>query len=218
MTLLYDIHTHHTPSPYDLKIRSIVNIDIFQWGNPQQWCEQSYYSLGIHPWNSISCDVQMDRLKRLAANERVVAIGETGIDKLRGPSLDEQLQLFIKQIEIAETVKKPLIIHCVKAWNELIEVRRHTKPLQPWIIHGYRGKPALTRQLVKEGFLFSIGYYFNEQSISLIPLSSLFCETDDGEKTIEEVYLHLGKALNVNMEELALRIEENIKRMMPIIV
>jgi len=119
----------------------------------------------------------MQYLTEIATDPRIVAIGETGIDKLKGPSYDIQIPVFEKHIALSESLKKPLIIHCVKAWDELIRVRRQSQPSQPWIIHGYRSNPELTKRLIKEGFMFSVGDKINIESLALIPLDSLFCET-----------------------------------------
>jgi len=108
-----------------------------------------------------------------------------------------------------------VIIHCVKAWEELIQVRRETRPTQPWIIHGYRGKPELTRQLIREGFLFSVGDNINIDSMQLIPIDALFCETDEDEMTIREIYLQASQALNMELGEFADSITENVRRIFP---
>jgi len=96
----------------------------------------------------------MAYLNEIASHPSIVAIGETGLDRLKGPSFDVQIPVFKKHIELSENLGKPVIIHCVKAWEELIQIRRETKPTQSWIIHGYRGKPELTKRLIQEGFLF----------------------------------------------------------------
>ncbi|NLX65950.1 MAG: hypothetical protein GXZ19_04135, partial [Bacteroidales bacterium] len=85
----------------------------------------------------------------------------------------------------------------------------------PWIIHGYRSKPELTERLVKEGFLFSIGENINVDSMQLIPLDSQFCETDEGEMSIRQVYLQTSRALNMNVEEFADIVAANIDRIFP---
>jgi TatD DNase family protein len=157
----------------------------------------------------------MAYLSEIASDPRIIAIGETGLDRLKGPSSDLQIPVFKKHIELSEKLSKPVIIHCVKAWEELIRIRREVKPTQPWIIHGYRGKPELTERLVGEGFLFSIGDNINVDSMQLIPLGSLFCETDEGEMPISRVYLQTSRALNMNVEEFADRVTENVRRIFP---
>jgi TatD DNase family protein len=157
----------------------------------------------------------MAYLAEISSDPRIVAIGETGLDKLKGPSLDVQIPVFKKHIALSESLGKPIIIHCVKAWEELIKVKKETKPTQPWVIHGYRGKPELTKRLINEGFLFSVGESINIDSLQMIPIDSLFCETDEGEMSIRDVYLQASQAINMDREEFALRIAENVRRVFP---
>ena len=210
----YDIHTHRI-CPENKK--SIINVSPFEFEKAKAMCENCFFSCGIHPWDSENSETQMARLLEIAGDSCIVAIGEAGLDKMRGALLDSQLSVFKKQIELSENLKKPLVIHCVKAWNELINVRHEIKPTQPWIIHGYRGKPELTKQLVSEGFLFSAGSKINEQSVSLIPLTSLFCETDESEMDIREIYEQTATAIGVDIQELALTVTKNVRKVFPML-
>ena len=94
-------------------------------------------SVGIHPWHA--SEWQIEHLDELATDPRVVAIGEAGFDTLRGPSAEIQTRIFRHQALLAERLGKPLIIHCVKAWDALLEQQRLLRPETPWIIHGFRG-------------------------------------------------------------------------------
>lgn len=213
----YDVHTHQiiledNDDPYHSCIFDVYPLE-FEVAKDSH--RRHAFSCGIHPWYSEDSDTQMAYLTEIAPNPRIVAIGETGLDRLKGPSFDVQVPVFKKHIEIAEKLQKPLIIHCVKAWEELIQVYRETKPSQPCIIHGYRGKPELTKRLVSEGFLFSVGDHINVDSMPLIPLDRLFCETDEGEMPIRDVYLQASRALNMDVEEFADIIAENVRRVFP---
>lgn len=213
----YDIHTHQifledTDDPYHSCIFDVYPLEF-------EVAKESYlrhsFSCGIHPWYSEDSDNQMAYLYEIASDPRIIAIGETGLDKLKGPSYDIQIPVFKKHIELSERLSKPVIIHCVKAWEELIRVRKEVKPAQPWVIHGYRGKPQLTERLVKEGFLFSVGDMISVDSMPLIPLDSLFCETDEDDMPIQDVYLQASKALNMPVEEFAERVAMNVHRVFP---
>ena len=213
----YDVHTHQvyledSDDPYHSCIFDVYPLEFEVAKDSRQ---PHAFSCGIHPWYSDDSDTQMAYLNEIAPNPRIVAIGETGLDRLKGPSFDVQIPVFKKHIEIAEQLQKPLIIHCVKAWEELIRVYREVKPLQPCIIHGYRGKPELTRRLVAEGFLFSVGENINVDSMSLIPTKRIFCETDEGEMSIRDVYLQASQALNIEVEKFAAIVRENVQRVFP---
>lgn len=164
MTLITDVHTHRrAPAP-----GRIVNID--PSGPFAPLLPGQTYSAGIHPWRAERADM-FGEVERLAACPEVVAIGETGLDKRRGPSLDIQIPLFRRHIDLAESVGKPLIVHCVGAWQELLVLPR---PRVMTIIHGFRGKPELARQLTAAGFFLSLGARYNPASERF----ALFRESD----------------------------------------
>ena len=212
----FDIHTHRSDQQNKNHCIRIINTYPYDFENVKKTGAHRFFSCGIHPWYFEDLDTQLFHLESIVKDSSIVAIGEAGIDKVCGTNLDIQLRIFKKQIELSERFQKPLIVHSVKAWNELIGIRRETNPSQPWIIHGYRGKPELTQQLVNEEFLFSIGNHFNPLSLPLIPLHSLFCETDESETDIREVYLRAANVLNLNVEQFVEQIEKNVRRVFPI--
>lgn len=216
---LYDIHTHQilledTDDPYHSCILDVYPLEF-------EVAKESYsrhaFSCGIHPWYSEDSENQMLYLKEIVSNPRIVAIGETGLDKLKGPAYDIQIPVFKEHISLSEKLKKPLIIHCVKAWEELIQIRQECNPSQPWIIHGYRGKPELTKRLINQGFLFSVGDYINVESVEIIPIESLFCETDEDVMNIRYVYAQAAQAKNMDLDDFAEQIAQNVHRIFPTI-
>ena len=179
--MILDIHTHaDTTDP-----RRVVNYDP-TYGAPLP--AAPVFSAGIHPWNADRAD--LDALRRIAP--RAYAIGEAGLDKLCGPSIDVQVPVFVSQARLADELGKPLIIHCVKAWPELIAVRRSLQPTTPWIIHGFRGKPELAQQLLREGFDISLGEKFNPATRAVIPDGRLYTETDESPLSIDEIRRAVG--------------------------
>ncbi len=214
---LYDIHTHDSVTvgadddgvPRQ-RLHYILNVYPlgFEYAKDSDQCP--WFSCGVHPWYSEDADPQINFLQEIANDPRIVAIGETGLDKLKGPGLDIQKEVFTKQAQLAEKLQKPLIIHCVKAWDELLHLKKTMHPNQPWIIHGYRGKPELTKQLISHGFFFSIGERFNADSVREIPIDRLFCETDLSDTPLSEIYSAIADCLNISVEELATHIEENV--------
>lgn len=135
------------------------------------------YSVGWHPWWPLPAD--MAWVESTAADPRVVIIGECGIDRRRGVgTVDEQTALTRRHAELAERLAKPLLLHVVGAWSEIIALRRAMRPAQPWIIHGFRGKPELARQLLDAGFHISLGERYNPATLAVIPPDRLFRESD----------------------------------------
>lgn len=142
--------------------------------------EGAYHSVGIHPWNTSNINPQtIEKLKTLASHPQIVAIGETGLDTLKGASINIQIDIFCLHVTLSEQYKKPLIIHCVKAFNEIIALKKLLHSSMPWIIHGFRGKPHLATQLLNNGFYISLGKHFNPHTAAIIPPDRLFFETDD---------------------------------------
>ncbi len=185
----HDIHTHDK-SRYK---EAVINI----YPN-EELIDGAYHSVGIHPWHTIDIDsTTIYHLKTLASHSQVVAIGETGIDALRGASIEKQIDIFRLHVSLSEKHQKPLIIHCVKAFNEIIESKKSLLPTMPWIIHGFRGKPQLARQLINHGFYISLGEYFNPHSASIIPTNRLLFETDEStldiNSIIDSIKIHLPK-------------------------
>lgn len=174
-----DIHTHD-PSRTDSAIINISpNEDILPG---------TYYSMGIHPWDTATVTLSMlDALTSKAHNKQIVAIGETGLDALRGGEIASQIELFKFHIGLSEQLEKPLIIHAVRTFPLIIKLKQELKPRQPWIIHGFRGKPELAQELLRHGFYLSLGEKFNKETASIIPSDRLFYESDESPLPIEKI-------------------------------
>lgn len=167
------------------------------------------YSIGIHPWflNDISADEQLKIIDKVADNQLVYAIGEAGFDKLRGPSPDLQTRIFEAQVRISENKGKPLIIHCVKAWDELLAVRRTSKAKLPWLIHGFRGSPELALQLISRDIYLSFWFDFvmrpgSATLLHSLPHDRIFLETDGSGTAIEDIYMKVASDIHVTVNEL----------------
>lgn len=164
-----DRHTHN-PLAND----AIINLP--RLGSPSR--PEALYSVGWHPWWSGPVDWAW--IESVAQHPQVVQIGECGLDRQRGAApLAEQLNITARHAQLAEELGKPLLLHIVGAWSEIIALRRRMRPSQPWIIHGFRGKPALARQLLEAGFDLSLGRKFNPDVLPLIPPERLHRESDD---------------------------------------
>lgn len=210
---LYNIHTHKiAPADSGYNEVCILNTYPYEFHSEKIDSENVFYSCGIHPWYVKDVQSDFDLLTEIVRNDKIVAVGEAGLDKLQGAALDIQIKVFRMQIELAIETNKPLIIHCVKAWDELIALFKEYKTAIPWIIHGYRGNAVQTEQLGKIGLKFSIGEKFNPESLKYIPLESLFCETDMSDYTISNVYDAVSDTLNMDKYHFADIIEVNIRK------
>ncbi|MDE6066618.1 MAG: TatD family hydrolase [Duncaniella sp.] len=213
--IILDSHTHRS------RPGVVVNLDpVATPPRDLVLADDRYYSVGIHPWNA-GCYTRRDlgTLRRLAASPRVVAIGETGLDMVHvsyvwvpkgksreivqaHPDLKVQMELLMHHIELSEHVGKPLVLHIVKLFPEIIRLRKKLKPTQPWIIHGYRGKSGLAKDLLKCGFYLSYGEYFNPQSVKVTPPSRMLAETDESRMPIEEIIAALPVTPGVSLPDL----------------
>ena len=210
----YDIHTHQLSSTSPVRT-SILDIEPKDFASAKSAYKNQYFSCGIHPWYSVESESRFQHLRNIASDRQIVTIGETGLDKIKGPSFDVQVPLFKRHIELSEQLKKPLIIHAVKVWEELYHIRKDSSPSQPWIIHGFRGNPQITQQMAKAGFMFSIGRKFNTASLQYIPDDSLFLETDEDNIDIKQVYEEVARAMEVEFKDLIERVGENVRKVFP---
>jgi len=172
-----------------------------------------YFSAGIHPWDSGTASLQA--LFPLLNNPFCVAVGEVGLDRLKGPSFDIQIHVFEQQISEATRLGKPLIIHSVRSQNEMIGLLRRQPGLPPVIIHGFNGKPAVAKQWLDEGYYLSFGAALLQKkehlsaSLRSVPADRLFLETDDSVSRIANIYQAACEILGIDQTMLEQQIEQN---------
>ncbi len=149
-----------------------------------------------------------------AADRSVIAVGEAGFDKIKGPAMDLQKKTFEEQVLIAEEHKKPVVIHCVRAWEELLAEHKKLKPLTPWLVHGFRGKKELALQLISRGIYLSFWFDFitRPEAASLLkslPVDHIFLETDGSGTDIRDIYIKVSGDLGLTVNELKSQIFSN---------
>ena len=198
--MLTDTHCHRI-NPGDIRI--IYNIQINDDAVTLPQGRHIFFSAGIHPWDAGNLrSVWLDNLKTLLNFDQVIAVGECGLDKNSPVAIEKQLEVFEMQIKLSETLNKPLIIHCVGCYNELINLHRALNPKQPWIIHGFRGKPEMVSQLTKAGMFISFGEKFNPESVQATPVERILVESDESEMPLAEIYLAIATAKGCEVREL----------------
>jgi TatD DNase family protein len=208
-----DIHTHGAvPSP---GIFSVETLMAHEEKIPVETAGLAYTS-GIHPWNLN--DENHDRLllyvEKIASYESVIAIGEAGFDKIKGPAMDLQQRTFEEQVYIAGKLRKPVVIHCVRAWEELISAHKKLKPATPWLIHGFRGKKELGMQLISKGMYLSFWFDFITRReatplIQSLPVDRIFLETDGSGADIRNIYKKVSGDLGIGVDELKIQMLKN---------
>jgi TatD DNase family protein len=210
-TPLINIHTHTIPNSDEITI-----LNVFPNENIGVWLPANlYFSTGIHPWHLGQWKSLEERLTNLACNPRVIAVGECGLDTQASSPMEQQEEVFCQHIALSEEYKKPLIIHCVKAFNELIGIHKKMKPKMPWIIHGFNASAEIAKKCLDMGMMLSFGMFLlNEKSKATniakdIPTSVVFLETDESKTTISDIYNRFSAIKSIPMETLKAEIAKN---------
>jgi TatD DNase family protein len=178
--------------------------------------EGMVFSVGVHPWflTESNMAAHLDFVRHCGSNESVVAIGESGFDKLKGAPMWLQIKTFEEQVKISESLKKPLIIHCVKGWDELLASYQKMKPKMAWLVHGFRGSKELAHQLISKGMYLSLWYEFEfSELLRSISCDRLFLETDGSGVDIRVIYKKAADNLDLSIDELKEKIAANYRRM-----
>lgn len=198
----FNLHTHKFTN----------SSDILELVNQYPWefdATIPNYSIGIHPWyideNRLENDLKT--IEEKLQLKECLALGECGLDKRIEIPLALQIEVFEKQIELAEKYQKPLVLHLVAAFDELIAIKKRLKIKVPIVIHGFSKKEQVAKQLIDNGFYLSFGKYLIrnpdlETVFKSVPNDRFFLETDTIEETLEEVYILAAKYKNIKIEDL----------------
>lgn len=203
----FDFHTHNKNA-----INAIINL--FHNESPEQ---DFIYSIGVHPWHILPEKTlkELKLLNKTTKLSNIVAIGECGFDKNAKADFELQKSIFIKHVELSESLKKPITIHCVGYYEELIKLKKELKPSQVWVFHGYNKNAVILKKLINAGFFISIGPATiknlpkTKVFLEVIPMDKLLLETDDYKVSIEEVYKAVGNIIDISPKELAIITDSN---------
>ena len=202
--IFFDFHHHKSHNSY-----GIYNL------HQEEILPENYFSIGIHP-KDIDGNWQenLEKVKEISQQQNCAAIGECGLDALI--NIDENLQkkVFEAQILWANEINKPMIIHCVKRFQELIPFQKLAKV--PLIIHGFNKKKAIADEMLKHGFYLSFGKsVLHSVSLQAIvkdfPLEKMFLETDDADFDIAELYQKVAELKEISLGKLQKQISNNLE-------
>lgn len=205
----FNFHTHQFTNQSN--ILELVN----QY--PQEFdASIPFYSIGIHPWyiKDDRIDDDLKIIEEKLQTKNCLAIGECGLDKRIEIPFDQQIIVFEKQLALAEKYKKPVVIHCVAAFQEVIAIKKKMKVSVPMIIHGFSKNSQVATQLIEAGFYLSFGKYLLKNPdlktvFQDIPTDRFFLETDTIEESIEQVYDVASEYKNLTIKELQEIISSN---------
>jgi TatD DNase family protein len=208
MTYILDFHTHRTDAT-----QALISIDPRRFDpQPGKW-----YSVGFHPWEQVESltDSDFDLLEQCAQHPQVLAMGETGMDRLRGSDLMKQEAAFVRHLQLAWELGKPVVVHNVRATREILDAR-HRAGLDDvtLVIHGMRGNAHVARTLLDAGCYLSYGPRFNAKALQATPPNRLLIETDDSPYTILEVAQHVAQSLKVTADQVLAVSADNAYRLL----
>ena len=202
MTKFINLHTH--------KFSNLS--DVIEVVNQYPWefdASIPNYSIGIHPWyideNRLESDLEI--IKEKLQLSECLALGECGLDKRIEIPLDLQISVFKKQLEIVKQTKKPIVLHCVAAYDEVIAIKKEMKIENPMIIHGFSKNEQVAKSLLNNGFYLWFGKYLLrnpdlEKVFTFAPENQILLETDTIEESIYEVYEKAASIKGISIEDM----------------
>lgn len=209
--MLIDLHTHQRiKAPGTLSIYNLILRDDIAFDLPD-----SAFTTGIHPWYlPIDFASSLSKLESAIESPNCLAIGECGLDRAIATPQSHQEAVFFPQVELAARRNKPLILHCVKAYSEMIRIRKNLRNAPPWILHSFNGNEKELKELIRNDFYFSVVLSENRSSIRAdllqkIPADRLFLETDNSRLNIGAVYEKATNILGVSNDKLVKQIHLN---------
>lgn len=207
--MFYNLHTH----------RFTNNQEITELVNQYPWefvADIPQYSIGIHPWYIVENRVESDLhfMEQKLQLPECWALGECGLDKRIDIPMVLQTEVFEKQIALAEKYHKPLVLHLVAAYQELIAIHKKRPIKVPVIVHGFSKNEQTAKALLDCGFYLSFGKYLlrNPELAAVfrsVPNDRFFLETDTIEETLEEVYLKAAKIKNLSLSAIQQQLAAN---------
>ncbi len=208
--MYYDIHTHNRTSEPGV-------VQIYNMHQPlAATADNGLLSAGLHPWYITDVAAEMAMLEQVAASDNVIAIGECGLDKVCATDMAIQTDAFGRQIALAECLRKPLIIHCVRAYEEVRAILTKQRVSVPVVFHGYNKKRELAAQLTAQGWYLSFGSALLNNSsagdaLAAIPADRFLLETDNSNISVREIYSKAAGIRKKGEDELILQLTSNFK-------
>lgn len=187
--MLVDSHTHHK-SPH-LSVQVLTRKEL---ANKIQ--STNFFAAGIHPWDVSGSDGELRmHVRELSLHPHCVAIGETGLDRVRPGNWEAQMNSFLWHWDLAEELRLPLVLHIVRSSSDLLHLLKHRKPQTSWQWHDFSGPVEVIKSCLK----FQPNLYFSfgprgvkrnnfKQLWEAVPAERRLLETDDSLVPLEEVY------------------------------
>lgn len=207
-----NIHTHSLLN--NSSVSQIIHHSVIE-----ELPSEGFFSVGLHPWHigDHKLETVLPNLMQMSALPNVKAIGEIGIDRAIALPYEIQEKFFKAQLAVAEHLKKPVIIHCVKAYSDILNMRKNGNYKMPWIIHGFNASKQTADQLTKMNIYLSFGEALLDENskafevFSMIPTKLIFLETDESSRSIQEVYEKGAELKKMTVEQLKQKMSDNFQ-------
>ena len=216
MTKFINLHTHQFSNLSDV----IEVVNQYPW---EFDASIPSYSIGIHPWyiDENRLETDLETIKQKLQLDKCLALGECGLDKRIEIPLELQISVFKQQLELVKETQKPIVLHCVAAYDEVIAIKKEMKMENPMIIHGFSKNEQVAQTLLKNGFYLSFGKYLLlsrnfgtdlEKVFTFAPENQILLETDTIEESIYEVYEKAASIKGISVEEMKTIVFTNFSR------
>ena len=213
-----DFHTHRRSGD----ALEILNVEALDAGAVARACQQGQpFSLGVHPWRADVSQTELQeafsRIVQCVNVDGFVAIGECGLDWVSQVARAAQMSVFEQQIELAHRLAMPVVLHCVRAFEEVMQTLCVRK-IRRAVFHSFVGSPQQAERVVREGYFCSfsprsLASSRTREVIKAIAPSVMLVERDECECSIEEVYEAVATLRKCSVEELREIVFENYKRL-----
>lgn len=178
------------------------------------------YSLGIHPWFIQEVDAQLNELEAYISNMQVLAVGECGLDSICKTDFALQEKVFARQVIMANKINKPLIIHCVKAYAQVLHILQTNDNKVPVIFHGFNRNQQLALHLIQKGYYLSFGKVVFSPAMAVvirqIPPHRILFENDDSSLPVSAIYEKAAVLLEMSVNTLSLQVQHNAEKLLNI--
>ncbi|PIE84145.1 MAG: hypothetical protein CSA07_03495 [Bacteroidia bacterium] len=204
-----DFHAHYrggAPSPRAVYSFSLTELERIPPG--------AHHTVGLHPWESHMAGAERlidERLAEALSQPTCLGLGEVGLDRLR-PDLARQEELLARQLQIADRLGRPAVLHCVRAWSELQQCIRRAGFGGRRAVHGFStARRSILDSLLAEGYYLSLPPRLTPLAHH-IPLDRLLAETDDTGEDIQAHHARLAEQLALPLATLQSQLADNAHR------
>lgn len=217
-----DFHTHRRMGGDRIEV---LNVDVSSVAAGElDAVFDAPFSVGIHPWNVAADyainDAAIARLLAVIEKRRgrnLVAVGECGLDYVSVVDRNAQYVLFVEQIKIAQRYSLPVVLHCVRAFNEVMSALSATG-VERAVFHSFIGSVQQAEWATAKGYLCSfsprsLASSRTCETVKRIAPTALLVESDDSAMTIEEIYVAVAALRSCAVEEIKEIVNDNYKRL-----